>query len=403
MPSAWSGKGWQDSSWVSYGGKPSWPESEGKGYYGDEKGWKGSYYGKSGKGGGNKGVTINIGDSLLHALAGVRPAGLHPFSEEFPPLPSFPGLGGCLSPGPAASAVSQAAAEEARRRESKVRRKKKDGRQSKAPSPSSSSSSGTSWGSPTRRRSSSPRRGRRSAPGEKTEKNKKSHNSQKHIKRSASPDQRRHTRQRGSSVPEPGTPQRGKVQLHHSTPPPARDDHELQSLRASLEAARMQAEIWKGLASAVPRAPRTPVAPVPGARSPHTPPSVLAAAAAQAGSAVSLHREALAAAAAALQDEEASEGGASLPAGAPAPVLPSGASVLGDKPSREMRALAQTLLGTTVQVGPTASWASLRRQFIGLPEPQLHMLLNRTQAREGMTSREEWADHLLQWIRDQHQ
>ena len=31
------------------------------------------------------------------------------------------------------------------------------------------------------------------------------------------------------------------------------------------------------------------------------------------------------------------------------------------------------------------------------------MLLNRTQAREGMVSREEWADHLLPWIKYQHQ
>ena len=397
MPNTWSGKGWQDSSWISYGGKPSWPEYDGKGYHNDEKGWKGSYYGKSGKGGGSKGVTINIGDSLLHALTGARQAGMNVFPEEVPQLPCFPGLGGSPAPAPSAPAASRSNAEDARRREGKVKRKKKDGRQSKARSPSTNSSSESSEGTPLRRRSSSPRRGRRSIPGEKTEKSKKSHNPQKNIKRSASPDQRRHTRQRGSSVPEPGTPQRGRVPLHHSTPPPARDDQELQNLRASLEVARMQAEIWKGLASAIPRMPLTPVAAVQGARSPHTPLSLLPAAAAPAAA-----REALAVAAASLMDEEMNEEGASRPANAPTPVLPSGASALGDKPSREMRALAQNLLGSAAQVGPTASWASLRRQFVGLPEPQLHVLLNRTQAREGMVSREEWADHLLQWIKDQH-
>ena len=210
-----SQKGWEGS----YYGKP------GKG--GGNEGVTiniGSYYGKSGEGGGNEGVTINIGDSLLHALAGARPAGLKPFSEELPPLPSFPGFGGCLAPSSAAHAASRATAEDARRRESKVKRKERDGRRSKARSPSSSSSSESSGGGLLRGVGARLLAEADARLLEKTKKNKKSYNSQKNIKRGASPDQRRHTRQRWSSVPEPGAPQRGKAHLHHSTPPPARDD-----------------------------------------------------------------------------------------------------------------------------------------------------------------------------------
>ena len=70
--------------------------------------------------------------------------------------------------------------------------------------------------------------------------------------------------------------------------------------------------------------------------------------------------------------------------------------------------LHRTNAGTRGSVGaPSQSQGLLKEVRLICITPPRHrpvtMLLNRTQAREGMVSREEWADHLLQWVRDQHQ
>ena len=103
------------------------------------------------------------------------------------------------------------------------------------------------------------------------------------------------------------------------------------------------------------------------------------------------------AAAVALVEEEEKEDAVAAAAAAVVSPLAHGAAPLDlpEKLSKEVRALAQSMLGATAQVGPTASWASLRRQFLALPDAHLHVLLKKTQAREGMTSKEEWVDHFF--------
>ena len=73
-------------------------------------------------------------------------------------------------------------------------------------------------------------------------------------------------------------------------------------------------------------------------------------------------------------------------------------SPLPERPSKAMRDMARIFLGPTANVGPTATWASLRRQFAAAPHEHMMRLLSGVQAPPGFNERSDQVAYMLHWF-----
>ena len=68
------------------------------------------------------------------------------------------------------------------------------------------------------------------------------------------------------------------------------------------------------------------------------------------------------------------------------------------RPSEAMRDMARIFLGPTANVGPTATWGSLTRQFGCIPHDHMMRLLSSVQAPPGFDQRTDQVAYMLRWI-----
>ena len=73
-------------------------------------------------------------------------------------------------------------------------------------------------------------------------------------------------------------------------------------------------------------------------------------------------------------------------------------SPLPERPSKAMRDMARIFLGPSASVGPTATWASLRRQLAAVPHDHMMRLLSSVQAPPGFNQRSDQVAYMFHWI-----